>query len=67
MLPGSRALISAPARLGVSGVGPRPLTGVGTHWGTLGLAPRQLGRLSGLGLTQGFRYEPLDSSQRGFR
>ena len=44
---------------GVSGVGPRPLIGVRTHWGTLGLAPRQLGRLSGLALTRGFRCRPL--------
>ena len=67
MLPGSRALISAPARLGVSGVGPRPLTGVGTHWGTLGLAPRHLGCLLGLALTPGFRCGPLDACQPGFR
>ena len=38
--------------------------GVRTHWGTLGLALRQLGRLSGLVLTQGFRCGPLDARQR---
>ena len=40
---------------GVSGVGPRPLIGVCTHWGTLGLAPRQPGRLSGRVLTPEFQ------------
>ena len=43
---------------GVSGVGPRPLIGVCVHWGTLGLAPRHLGRLSGCLLTQSFSCGP---------
>ena len=43
---------------GVLGVGPRPLTGVRTHWGTLGLAPRQLGHLSGRTLPWGFSCGP---------
>ena len=43
---------------GVLGVGPRPLIGVHAHWGTLGLAARQPGRLSGRVPTQGFRCGP---------
>ena len=51
----------------VSGVGPRPLIGVRTHWGTLGLALRQLGHLSGLALTRGFRCGSLDVLQLDIR
>ena len=52
---------------GVSGVGPRPLFGVCTHWGTLCLALRQLGRLSGLTLTRGFRCGPLRCEPAGLQ
>ena len=41
--PGSRAAYQVTCPPRVSGVGPRPLIGVRTHWGTLGLAPRQPG------------------------
>ena len=53
--PSPRSFLSAPRQLGayqgarppgVSGVGPRPLIGVRTHWGSFGLAPRQPGCLS---------------------
>ena len=45
--PGSRAAYRGARPPGVSGVGPRPLIGVRSHWGTPALAPRQLGHLSG--------------------
>ena len=41
---GSRASYQGAHPPEVSGVDPKPLIGVCAHWGTLGLAPRQLGR-----------------------
>ena len=67
MRPGSRAAYQGARPPRVSGVVPRPLIGVRTHWGTLGLAPRHLGCLLGLALTPGFRCGPLDACQPGFR
>ena len=61
MLPGSRVLIRVHAHPGFQVWAPRPLIGVRTHGGTLGLAPRQLGHLSGLALTWGFRCGSLVS------
>ena len=69
--PGNRAASQGMRPPGVSGVGPRPLLGVRAHWGTLGLAPRQPGRLSGCTLTRNFSCGPpvdnLGASQQGFR
>ena len=53
--PGSRATYPGSRPPGVAGVGPRPMIGVLAHWGTLGLAPRQPGRLSGRVLTPEFQ------------
>ena len=63
MLPGSRVLIRVHAHPGFQVWAPRPLIGVRTHWGTLGLVPRKMGRLSGLTLTRGFMCGPLDALQ----
>ena len=43
MHPGSRAAYQVTCPPRVSGVGPRPLIGVRTHWVTLGLAPSYQG------------------------
>ena len=56
--PGSQAAYQGTRPPGVSGVGPRPLIGVSAHWGTLGLGPRQPGRLSGHALTRSFSCGP---------
>ena len=56
--PGSRVTYQGTCPPEVSGVGPRPLIGVHTHWGSLGLAPRQPGRLSGCALTRSFSCGP---------
>ena len=56
--PGSRTAYEGIRPPRVSGVGSRPLIVVHVHWGTLGLAPRQLGPLSGLALSRSFSCGP---------
>ena len=56
--PGSQAAYQGACPPGVSGVGPRPLIGVRATWGTLGLAPRQPGCLSGRALIWSFSCGP---------
>ena len=56
--PGSQATYQGACPPRVSGVRPSPLTGVCSHWGTLGLAPRHPGRFSGRVLTWSFSFGP---------